>query len=76
MLAGSMSELVDQVREQIRDFKAANKLVKVIGLLAGSAERLAELRKATTSGTICRPPTRRTIQRDVSLHAFVHCFHS
>ena len=44
VLAGSTSALVDQKREPTRDFKAANKLVKVFGLLPGSAERFAELR--------------------------------
>jgi len=45
MLAGTKSELVDQVRAQIRDFKAANELDKVIVLWTANTERFAELRE-------------------------------
>jgi len=45
ILRGTKSELVDQVRSQIRDFKAANELDKVIVLWTGNTERFAELRE-------------------------------
>merc|ERR1712176_1027653 len=45
VLKGTKAELVDQVRAQIRDFKAANELDKVIVLWTGNTERFAEIRE-------------------------------
>merc|ERR1711988_1406747 len=43
VLKGTKQELVEQVRAQIRDFKAANGLDKIIVLWTGNTERFAEL---------------------------------
>lgn len=41
MLTGSKQEQLDTVRQQIRDFKAANQLDKVIILWTANTERFA-----------------------------------
>merc|ERR1712176_1599513 len=45
VLKGTKQELVDQVRGQIRDFKAANGLDKIVVLWTGNTERFAEIRE-------------------------------
>merc|ERR1712217_373760 len=43
VLKGTKQELVEQVRGQIRDFKAANGLDKIVVLWTGNTERFAEV---------------------------------
>merc|ERR1719267_189848 len=45
VLKGTKQELVDQVRGQIRDFKAANGLDKIVVLWTGNTERFAGIRE-------------------------------
>merc|ERR1712157_400856 len=45
VLKGTKQELVEQVRSQIRDFKAANGLDKIVVLWTGNTERFAEIRE-------------------------------
>merc|ERR1711988_176164 len=45
VLKGTKQELVEKVRGQIRDFKAANGLDKVVVLWTGNTERFAEIRE-------------------------------
>merc|ERR1712064_154642 len=45
VLKGTKQELVEQVRGQIRDFKAANGLDKIVVLWTGNTERFAEIRE-------------------------------
>ena len=53
VLAGTMFELVDQVRAHVRDFKAASVLEKVIVLWTGNTERFAELREGLRQLSSC-----------------------
>mmetsp|Transcript_36308 Transcript_36308/g.66811 ORF Transcript_36308/g.66811 Transcript_36308/m.66811 type:complete len:508 (-) Transcript_36308:94-1617(-) len=45
VLSGTKQELLEQVREQIRTFKASNELDKVVVLWTGNTERFSEVRE-------------------------------